>query len=142
MLQPRIFRLSHPATLSVAEGSKMIRQAQHHMAGKCPKWRENRKPLPLTRTTVPTIIVHRFTRPTQPQPEDGRAMLSNLLSNSMKHGALDRFSPISARRFHNSVWEIFRVDTHNTNGRRLFRGIQLVTETTQAGAAGADGVQE
>ena len=77
-------------------------------------------------------------------------MLSNLLSNSMKHGALNRFSPISARRFHNSVWEIFRVDTHNTNGRRLFRarpvldtgGIQLVTETTQAGAAGADGVQE
>ena len=69
-------------------------------------------------------------------------MLSNLLSNSMKHGALDRFSPVSARWLYKSVWEIFRVETRNTNGRRLFRGIQLVTETTQAGAAGADGVQE
>ena len=75
-------------------------------------------------------------------------MLSNLLSNSMKHGALDRFSPISARRFHNSVWEIFRVDTHNTNGRRLFRGIQLLPveelalNAVEAGAQGAQRGQE
>ena len=75
-------------------------------------------------------------------------MLSNLLSNSMKHGALDRFSPISARRFHNSVWEIFRVDTHNTNGRRLFRGVQLLPveelalNAVEAGAQGAQRGQE
>ena len=75
-------------------------------------------------------------------------MLSNLLSNSMKHGALDRFSPISARRFHNSVWEIFRVDTHNTNGRRLFKGIQLLPveelalNAVEAGAQGAQRGQE
>ena len=54
----------------------------------------------------------------------------------------NRFNPVGAHRLYKSVWEIFRVETRNTHGRRLFRGIQLVTETTQAGAAGADGVQE
>ena len=56
--------------------------------------------------------------------------------------ALNRLNPVSAHRPYSSVWEIFRVETRNTHGRRLFRGIRLVTETTQAGAAGADGVQE
>ena len=42
---PRVFRLSHPVTLSVAEGSEMLRQAQHDMAGKCRKWHDNRKTL-------------------------------------------------------------------------------------------------
>ena len=54
---------------------------------------------------------------------------------------LNRINPVGAHRLYKFVWEIFRVETRNTNGRRLFRGIQLVTETTQAGAAGADGVQ-
>ena len=72
-------------------------------------------------------------------------MLSNLLSNSMKHGALDRFSPISARRFYNSVCETFRAETHKTNGRRLFRarpvldtgGIRLIPEAVPTGADAA-----
>ncbi len=64
-------------------------------------------------------------------------MLSNLISNSMKHGALDRFSPISARRFYNSVWETFRAETHKTNGRRLFRSIRLIPEPVPTGADAA-----
>ena len=61
-------------------------------------------------------------------------MLSNLLSNSMKHGALDRFSPISARRFYNSVCETFRAETHKTNGRRLFRA-RPVLDTGASGSS-------
>ena len=64
-------------------------------------------------------------------------MLSNLLSNSMKHGALDRFSPVSARRFYDSAWETFRAETHKTNGRRLFRGVQLIPEAVSTGADAA-----
>ena len=61
-------------------------------------------------------------------------MLSNLLSNSMKHGALDRFSPDSARRFYNSAWETFRAETHKTNGRRLFRA-RPVLDTGASGSS-------
>ena len=58
-----------------------------------------------------------------------------------------RFSPVSARRFYSSVWDVFRVETHNTHGRRLLKarpvldtgGIRLVPETTQTGAEGAEG---
>ena len=67
-------------------------------------------------------------------------MLSNLISNSMKHGALDPISPISpisARRFYNSVWETFRAETHKTNGRRLFRSIRLIPEPVPTGADAA-----
>ena len=38
--------------------------------------------------------------------------------------------------------QIFRVNTHNTNGRRLFRGIQLIPQAAPAGAEGAEAVQE
>ena len=69
-------------------------------------------------------------------------MLSNLLSNSMKHGALDRINPVSARRLYKSVWEIFRIDTHNSHGHRLFKGIRLIPETPQTGAEGASWVQK
>ena len=57
----------------------------------------------------------------------------------------NRINPVSARRLYKSVWEIFRVDTHNTNGRRLFRGIQLIAEAVPAGAesaGSAEAVQE
>ena len=64
-------------------------------------------------------------------------MLSNLLSNSMKHGALDRFSPDSARRLYSSVWETFRAEMHRTNGRGLFRGIRLIPEPVPTGADAA-----
>ena len=77
-------------------------------------------------------------------------MISNLLSNSMKHGALDRFNPVSARRLYKSIWEIFRIDTHNSHRRRLLKarpvldtgGIRLIPETTQTGAQGASWVQK
>ena len=54
----------------------------------------------------------------------------------------NRFTPDSARRLYSSIWDIFRIDTHNSHGRRLFRGIQLIPETPQTGAEGASGVQE
>ena len=38
--------------------------------------------------------------------------------------------------------QTFRVNTHNTNGRRLFRGIQLIPEAVPTGAEGAEAVQE
>ena len=59
-------------------------------------------------------------------------MLSSLLSNSMKHGALDRFYPVSARRLYKSVWEIFRVDTHKLRDRRVFQGLKLVSENANS----------
>ena len=46
----------------------------------------------------------------------------------------NRVNPVSARRLYNSVWDIFRVDTHNSHGRRLFKGIRLIPETPQTGA--------
>ena len=49
----------------------------------------------------------------------------------------NRNNPVSARRLYKSVWEIFRVDTHNTNGRRLFRGVQLIPEAVPTGAESA-----
>ena len=64
-------------------------------------------------------------------------MLSNLPSNSMKHGALDRSGPISARRFHYSVSETFRAETRRTNGRGLSRGIRLIHEAVPSGADAA-----
>ena len=66
--------------------------------------------------------------------------------------AFNRLNPVSAHRLYNSVWEIFRVETRNTHGRRLFRGIELVPvegpegeptlSPVEGGAAGADAVQE
>ena len=49
-----------------------------------------------------------------------------------------RFGPVSAHRFYSSVWDVFRVETHNTNGRRLLRGIRLTPETIPTGAESAD----
>ena len=46
----------------------------------------------------------------------------------------DRVNPVSARRLYKSIWDIFRVDTHNSHGRRLFKGIRLIPETPQTGA--------
>ena len=46
----------------------------------------------------------------------------------------NRINPVSARRLYKSIWEIFRVDTHNSHGRRLFKGIRLIPETPQTGA--------
>ena len=46
----------------------------------------------------------------------------------------NRINPVSARRLYKSVWEIFRIDTHNSHGRHLFKGIQLIPETPQTGA--------
>ena len=40
--------------------------------------------------------------------------------------ALNRFSPESARRFYGSIWDIFRIKMEKSNGRRLFKGIQLL----------------
>ena len=54
----------------------------------------------------------------------------------------NRFSPESARHFYGSIWDVFRIQTRNTNGRRLLRGIRLVPETTPDSAGSAEAVQE
>ena len=51
--------------------------------------------------------------------------------------ASNRLNPLSARRLYSSVWEILRVNTHKTHGRRVLRGIQIIPETTQTGAGSA-----
>ena len=54
------------------------------------------------------------------------------------------FRPVRAHDLYNSVWEIFRIKTHKTNGRRVLQGIQLVKEDAdppQIRASGADGGQ-
>ena len=52
-------------------------------------------------------------------------MPSNLLTelyNAYKDWCIfNRLSPDSARRLYSSVWEILRVKTHKTHGRRLFK---------------------
>ena len=56
----------------------------------------------------------------------------------------NRLSPVRAHDLYNSVWEIFRIKTHKTNGRRILQGIQLVKEDAdppQIRASGADGGQ-
>ena len=52
--------------------------------------------------------------------------------------ALNRVNPVSARRLYGSIWEIFRVETQKSHGRRLFRGIQLTDEAAPTGAQGAE----
>ena len=54
----------------------------------------------------------------------------------------NRFSPESARRFYGSIWDIFRIKTDRSHGRRLFKGIRLVDETPETGAQGAERGQE
>ena len=51
--------------------------------------------------------------------------------------ALNRVNPVSARRLYKSVWDIFRIKTDRSHGRRLFKGIRLVDETPESGAQGA-----
>ena len=60
------------------------------------------------------------------------------LYNSYKDWcALNRLNPVGAHRLYTSVHDIFRIDTHNTNGRRVFKGIQLVPEAVSTGAESA-----
>ena len=60
----------------------------------------------------------------------------------------NRFSPESARRFYGSIWDIFRIKTYRSHGRRLFKGIQLLPveepalNAVEAGAQGAQRGQE
>ena len=46
-----------------------------------------------------------------------------------------RFRPATAHQFYNSVWDVFRIETFMTTGRRLFKGIRLLGETTQEGGS-------
>ena len=72
-------------------------------------------------------------------------MTSDLLTqlyNAYKDWCIfNRLNPLSARRLYSSVWEMLRVNTHNTHGRGMLRGIQIIPETTQTGAEGAEAVQ-
>ena len=54
----------------------------------------------------------------------------------------NRLNSVSARRLYDSVRDILRAKTHNTHGRRVLRGIQIIPETTQTGAGSAEAVQE
>ena len=45
-----------------------------------------------------------------------------------------RFSPVSAHRFYNSVWDVFRVETFRTSRSRLFKGIRLVPDEGSEGS--------
>ena len=40
-----------------------------------------------------------------------------------------RFSPVSARRFYGSVWDVFRIKAFKTGRHRLLKGIRLTPET-------------
>ena len=40
-----------------------------------------------------------------------------------------RFSPVSARRFYGSVWDVFRIKAFKTGRHRLLKGIRLIPET-------------
>ena len=42
----------------------------------------------------------------------------------------NRFTPDSARRLYSSIWDVFRVKTDKSNGRRLFKSIRLLDERT------------
>ena len=46
--------------------------------------------------------------------------------------AINRFRPVRPHHLYNSVWEIFRVKTHKTNGRRVLQGLRLVSEDTDS----------
>ena len=68
---------------------------------------------------------------------DGGRSIARFLTNAMFDKdwcALNRLSPESARRFYGSIWDIFRIKMEKSNGRRLFKGIQLVEERTSADA--------
>ena len=60
----------------------------------------------------------------------------------------NRFSPDSARRLYSSIWDVFRIKTDRSHGRRLFKGIQLLPveelalNAVEAGAQGAQRGQE
>ena len=56
--------------------------------------------------------------------------------------AFNRINPVSARRLYSSIWDIFRVETQKSHGRRLFKGIQLTDETAPTGAQGAERGQD
>ena len=56
--------------------------------------------------------------------------------------AFNRINPVSARRLYSSIWDIFRVKTQKSHGRRLFKGIQLTDETAPTGAQGAERGQD
>ena len=62
--------------------------------------------------------------------------------------ALNRITPVSPRRLYSSIWEIFRIKTDRSHGRRLFKGIQLLPveelalNAVEAGAQGAQRGQE
>ncbi len=71
-----------------------------------------------------------------------RSILADLYAAYKDWCAANRHNPVSAHRLYTSVWDIFRVKTRNSNGRRLFKGIRLIPETTQTGAEGAGREQE
>ena len=56
--------------------------------------------------------------------------------------AFNRINPVSARRLYSSIWDIFRVESQKSHGRRLFKGIQLTDETAPTGAQGAERGQD
>ena len=56
--------------------------------------------------------------------------------------AFNRVNPVSARHLYSSIWDIFRVKTQKSHGRRLFKGIQLTDETAPTGAQGAERGQD
>ena len=60
----------------------------------------------------------------------------------------NRINPVSARRLYSSIWDVFRIKTDRSHGRRLFKGIQLLPveelalNAVEAGAQGAQRGQE
>ena len=88
--------------------------------------------------------------PTKITDSPNLIQVNSISHNLRPHGTC--INPVSAHRLYNSVWDIFRIDTHNSHGRRLFKGIQLVPvkgpedepapNAVEAGAQGAQRGQE
>ncbi len=87
-------------------------------------------------------LISEFDKLTTPEELSGLLNRADLYAAYKDWCAANRHNPVSAHRLYTSVWDIFRVKTHNSHGRRLFKGIRLIPETPQTGAEGADREQK
>ncbi len=46
--------------------------------------------------------------------------------------AANRFRPVRPHQLYNAVWDIFRVETRKTNGRRVLHGLRLASEDAES----------
>ena len=55
------------------------------------------------------------------------------LYNSYKDWCeINRFRPVRPHQLYKSVWDIFRIETHKTNGLRVLQGLRLVSNDAES----------